>query len=216
MKPSIWDAFKQYLGDAAPGGVLNPEVTRQGLLDSAAIATTPVPLLGDVAGLLADANRYATDPSSRTPGNFALSGLGLLPFVPGMTATKKAAQIGDYGLSHRPMNVDGGAALLHEAEKVFGVDLWGPNALRFFGSGSNDKVEKEVIRMMKQARGNPNAKVKIYRGVPDGVNTINAGDWVSLHPEYAKEYGRVISMEVPASHVTSWPDSLAEFGYYPK
>ena len=97
MPPSIWDAFKQYLGDAAPGGALNPEVSRQGLLDSAAIATTPVPLLGDAVGLLADANRYATDPSSRTPGNFALSGLGLLPFVPSMAGIVKpsvARQLG--------------------------------------------------------------------------------------------------------------------------
>lgn len=75
---------KKYLRDAMPGGVLNPEVTRQSVLDGAAIASSPVPVLGDLLGLGADVNRYATDPSSRTPGNYALSGLGLLPFVPAM------------------------------------------------------------------------------------------------------------------------------------
>jgi hypothetical protein len=45
-----------------------------------------VPVLGDLLGLGADINRYATDPESRTAGNFALSGLGMLPFVPAMTA----------------------------------------------------------------------------------------------------------------------------------
>lgn len=78
-------ALKQYLRDAGPGGALNPEVTRQGLLDSAAFATMPVPLLGDAVGLAADANRFATDPSSRTPLNFGLSALGMLPLIPNLT-----------------------------------------------------------------------------------------------------------------------------------
>ena len=82
----LWDMGKRYVKDALPGGSLNPEVTRQGVLDAAAISTTPVPVLGDLVGLGADVHRYATEPESRTAGNFALSGLGLLPFVPAMTA----------------------------------------------------------------------------------------------------------------------------------
>lgn len=56
--------------------------TPQGLLDGAAMATSPVPILGDLFGLGADAYRFATDPSSRTPGNYGLAAFGLLPFVP--------------------------------------------------------------------------------------------------------------------------------------
>ncbi len=87
--PSLADLIrmgKQYVSDALPGGSLNPEVNRQGILDGAALSTTAVPVLGDLLGLGADINRYATDPESRTAGNFALSGLGMLPFVPAMTA----------------------------------------------------------------------------------------------------------------------------------
>lgn len=58
------------------------EVTPQGLLDTAALATSPVPILGDVLGLGADAYRFATDPESRNAPNYALAALGLLPFVP--------------------------------------------------------------------------------------------------------------------------------------
>lgn len=61
-------------------------LTPQGLLDSAALATSPVPILGDLMGLGADGYRFATDPSSRTPLNFGLSALGALPFVPPATA----------------------------------------------------------------------------------------------------------------------------------
>lgn len=80
---NLWDAFKQYLSDAAPGGALNPEVTPQGVLDTLAMSTMAVPVVGDVAGGVADAYRYAKNPEERTPGNFALSAMGLLPFVPG-------------------------------------------------------------------------------------------------------------------------------------
>ena len=86
---SIWDAAKQYFRDAMPGGVLNPEVSKQGILDTAAISLSPVPLLGDAVGLLADANRYVTDPRSRTPENYGLSAVGLLPFVPSMAGIVK-------------------------------------------------------------------------------------------------------------------------------
>lgn len=75
---------KKYLRDAMPGGVLNPEVTRQSVLDGAAIASSPVPVLGDLLGLGADVNRYATDPASRTAGNYALSAFGALPFMPSL------------------------------------------------------------------------------------------------------------------------------------
>lgn len=56
--------------------------TEQGLLDSLALGTAPIPILGDLIGLGADANRFIKEPESRTPANFGLAALGLLPFVP--------------------------------------------------------------------------------------------------------------------------------------
>lgn len=84
-QPSLLDALRQYLRDAAPGGALNPEVTGQGLLDAGALASSPVPVVGDVVGLLADVNRMR-DPAERTPMNYGLAALGLLPFVPSVMA----------------------------------------------------------------------------------------------------------------------------------
>lgn len=62
----------------------------QEMLDLAALAATPVPVVGDVAGLAADGYRFATDPSSRTLGNAAWASLGMLPFVPAMGGMTKA------------------------------------------------------------------------------------------------------------------------------
>lgn len=54
----------------------------QDFLDMSALATSPVPVVGDAVGIGADAYRYATDPSSRTPLNFGLTALSAIPFLP--------------------------------------------------------------------------------------------------------------------------------------
>jgi hypothetical protein len=119
-----------------------------------------------------------------------------------------------YQMSHRPMTQSGGAAPLHDLTKSFPDDIYdSKKALQYYGSG--DPREKHTLKVMHSVRNNPDAEVTIYRGVPDESHSINHGDWVTLHPEIAKDYGHVISKKVPASHITSWGDSLAEFGYHP-
>jgi hypothetical protein len=46
------------------------------------LLAAPIPVVGDVAGLLGDAAMYAAKPEERTAGNMALTALGALPFVP--------------------------------------------------------------------------------------------------------------------------------------
>lgn len=71
----------------APGGLQRPgrQPTPQdglsALLTGGAMVPGPV---GDVAGPLADAYMYATEPESRTLGNAAMSALGVLPGIPSM------------------------------------------------------------------------------------------------------------------------------------
>lgn len=59
-------------------------------LDAASLATTAWPVVGDAVGLGADAYRYLTQPDERTPGNFAMTALGALPFVPSASALHAA------------------------------------------------------------------------------------------------------------------------------
>jgi len=73
----------------APGGMLTNEVpperrdALEALLSVGAMLPGPA---GDVLGPIADAHMYYNDPSSRTWGNYALTGLGMLPFVPSLAA----------------------------------------------------------------------------------------------------------------------------------
>ncbi|UOF78806.1 DNA repair protein [Caudoviricetes sp.] len=130
-----------------------------------------------------------------------------------------------YQIEHKPMTIEGGAAPLHDLTGVFGDDIYGKNALQYFGSG--DPREAQTLKIMRQIRGNPNAMVTIYRGAPVDAGKINAGDWVTLDRNVAQDYvslmresegkaGKIYEMKVPARDITSWPDSLLEFGYHPK
>lgn len=92
MDKSIWKALQQYIEDAAPGGSLNPEVTPQGMLDTAAASTALAPILGDIAGLAADANLLYNKPEERTLGNYGLMAAGLLPGIPGLSLMKQAGK----------------------------------------------------------------------------------------------------------------------------
>ena len=60
------------------------------------LLASPIPVVGDVAGLLGDAAMYAAKPEERTVGNAAMTLLGALPFVPSVAGkAKKAAQLLD-------------------------------------------------------------------------------------------------------------------------
>jgi len=124
-----------------------------------------------------------------------------------------------YRIQHKPMSPERGGAKLHDLTPAFGEDIYGPNALQFFGSG--DPRERHVLDLLWSLRGKPNAIITIYRRVPqEAQNQINPGDWVTLDKNVANDFvsfekGKVVSKKVPASHVTSWADSLLEFGYFP-
>ena len=151
---------------------------------------------------------------------------GMLDNVGGaMMHRPKPAGLLDYQIEHKPMTIEGGAAPLHDLSKSFGEDVYGKNALQYYGSG--DARESGTLRLLQSLRGKPDAQVTIYRGAPSEAGGINAGDWVTLDKRVAQDYvdqalasdgkaGKVFSQKVPASHITSWPDSLMEFGYHPK
>ena len=51
-------------------------------LDRAALVTAPLPVVGDVTGLIADAYMYATKPEERTAFNYALTGASVVGALP--------------------------------------------------------------------------------------------------------------------------------------
>ncbi len=88
---------------------------------------------------------------------------------------------------------------------------------------------QQSYRAIQAARGNPDAEVTIYRGVPneESITSINHGDFVTLSPKYAElhassgygprgeDAGKVISQKVKVKDVYFAGDDVNEFGYFP-
>jgi len=57
----------------------------------------------------------------------------------------------------------------------------------------------------------PEEEITIYRGVPNDVDSINSGDWVTTLPQLAKDYagadGKVVSSKVKAKDLLADPSS---------
>src|SRR5574343_467387 len=78
----LLDAFKQYVKDAMPGGLLNPEVPRDAPKQLAGLLADFTPVVGDVKSAY-DGYQAAKQGDYLGAG---LGALGALPLVPNMTA----------------------------------------------------------------------------------------------------------------------------------
>jgi hypothetical protein len=93
---------------------------------------------------------------------------------------------------------------------------------QLYGS-AYEQSDKESRSVLMSIRDKPNAPVTIYRAVPENVDKINPGDWVTLSPTYAKEHlrsnlssgGKVLSQVIPAKDLWFDGNSINEFGYDP-
>jgi hypothetical protein len=93
---------------------------------------------------------------------------------------------------------------------------------QLYGS-AYEQSDKESRSVLMSIRDKPNAPVTIYRAVPESVDKINPGDWVTLSPTYAKEHlrsnlssgGKVLSQVIPAKDLWFDGNSINEFGYDP-
>lgn len=93
------------LSDAAEWAGNNP-------LEAAALATSPIPIVGDVVGGVADAKALYDDPSWTNAG---LAAVGLLPFVPGgLAATVRS-------VNHLPMDQ---ASRMARADELFPINAY--------------------------------------------------------------------------------------------
>jgi hypothetical protein len=92
---------------------------------------------------------------------------------------------------------------------------------QLYGS-AYEQSDKESRSVLMSIKDKPNAPVTIYRAVPEGVDKINPGDWVTLSPTYAKDHlrsnvsgGKILSQVIPAKDLWFDGNSINEFGYDP-
>ncbi len=78
----------------------------------------------------------------------------------------------DYRGEHSAPSSNGDDAAIHDLTKLYPDDIYGNDAARSYGH-YGDNRDYEAINIIQSVRNKPNARVKIYRAVPDIGYDIN-------------------------------------------
>ncbi len=129
----------------------------------------------------------------------------------------------DYRMDHTSP-VREGSNSIDDLSDIYPDDIYSESlGVRYYGTGDKE-LDVESIRIIASLKGNPDAYVTIYRAVPEGVDEINAGDWVSINRDYADQHGaswvdngkyKILEEEVRARDIVTNGDSIHEWGYDP-
>ena len=132
-----------------------------------------------------------------------------------------------YRGAHTAPDREFGASLDNMA-RIYPEDVYSPDAVRIYGVGGPDwrNLDKKVVALIQDFKGNPNRTITIYRAVPkDAPTGINAGDWVTPLREYADLHGkgrfgdeayRIDEIKVRAGDIFTDGNSWFEWGYDPR
>ena len=148
--------------------------TAADMLGAAAIGTTPIPIVGDITGMAADAAMYAAYPEERTFGNYALSALGALPLIPGAAAVRAARSANPL---EGTLDMSTAARMQRAAGSRFIDTLPGRNELNYWVDGGQDAVERgfpeepfillDKLYIDPQNRGQGAARKVLEEGLKD-------------------------------------------------
>lgn len=151
-------------------------------LDRAALVTAPVPVVGDVTGLLADAYMYATKPEERTATNYALTGGSLALGLPASVTSaigSSPALLGIFAAARRnpvalkkyeeAMN----APLTKEQEKIIADD---PDAIAKIMEEKAEQVRQETgVFKLPGADDTPRFEIDDSKSTLKNVSVLEMG-----------------------------------------
>ncbi|MBQ2934440.1 MAG: DNA/RNA non-specific endonuclease [Clostridia bacterium] len=86
----------------------------------------------------------------------------------------------DWRIEHKaPNSQDESAHSIDKLDKVYGSDIYSPQAVYYYGEGR--KYDQKAVEVIQKAQNNPNSMIKIYRAVPTNIKDtrIRNGDWVA-------------------------------------
>ncbi len=124
----------------------------------------------------------------------------------------------EYMGRHRPAGPDYGAPM-HDLTVLYPDDVY-ENIFQYMSDFSQRAAAQKVLKY----RGRPEGMVEVYRAVPEGVDSVNRGDWVSVTEDYARLHSRhpsdpakdmqVVSAVVKAGELYTDGNSMEEWGYW--
>lgn len=123
-----------------------------------------------------------------------------------------------YMTGHRPPKKDYGAPM-HDLTVLYPPDVY-DNIFQYM----SDHSQREAAMKVSMYRNKPDGMLEVYRAVPDGVASINPGDWVAMTRGYAETHAMhptdrsmdmsVISAKVRAGDLYNDGNSMEEWGYW--
>jgi len=123
-------------------------------------------------------------------------------------------------MEHKAPYNDGYSKPLHDMTDIYPDDIY-THGVQYYGDGVH--YDRLAIDIMKKVRGNPDARIRVYRAVPKDLKEtkLRDGDWITISKEYAKEHGennldgkyKIIEQMVSAKHVFTDGNSIHEQGY---
>lgn len=141
-----------------------------------------------------------------------------------------AVQYKDYSFErestkHQAPSPTNGAPLWDvAANDVYPEDIYGPNALTYYGTGDTD-LDSAALDVIRAAEGLVGAHLTVYRAIEKGAECeITPGDWVTPLWQYAENHGsahisgdyEILSARVITRDLFTNGDSWLEWGYHPQ
>ena len=124
-------------------------------------------------------------------------------------------------LHSAPNGSDGYSVRFDDVSTMFGDDIYGSFAERYYGTGED--YDAKAIEVLQKAYNNPDSLITVYRAIPENIQdtALRNGDWITTVEEYARDHGernlegnyKIISETVPARFLYANGDSIFEFGF---
>jgi hypothetical protein len=137
------------------------------VLGGVALPMSAVPVVGDVAGLGADAAMYANYPEERTALNYGMTLAGMLPFVPSAAGIRSAQGAAE------------GALDMSQAARMQRADEMGFNPKTLYHATSSDIDQFSKNMMGKSSSLGSGQKAVWLNTSPDVVETYLPGAFVN-------------------------------------
>lgn len=129
-----------------------------------------------------------------------------------------------------------GNAPMSAMDEIYPPDVYSAEGAHYYGHGGDAEGiarDRATMKMIHDVRGNPDATIKVYRAVPEGVTEIHAGDWVTPNRDYAVLHAdsnlggvdvggewqpnpaTILEQDVRAGDLYNDGNSIHEFGWHP-
>ena len=188
--------------DEMMSAILGPAMQRQGLLDDAMVGVDPSPF-------------YSGEKLTKEQRALRRAEL---------RAEANALRFGDddYRIQHSSPAPEGKNSI-DDPSDIYDHNIYGAKGAQYYGTG-DPAMDKATIKILNEVKQNPDSLVTIYRAVPSDVDdAINAGDWITINKDYAKNHGesalngdyKIIEQQARAGDIFTNGDSLHEQGWHP-